>query len=210
MHCKYVLAAKTAATLVRYLNMTTNITPATTPDAETTTTTTTEITDTGAGSEELTAEKWLEGLDEKSKGFLDSHTSGLKSALEKEREMRKQYQDQFKDLLPKAEKGSELEKQLQAAIEKQAETDKRSEFYDQAHARGVTNLKLAWLAATSDESLQLRDGSVDFTKLQATHPELFKAKTASTSAGSGAGTEPTPNQTVSDSIRAALNRRRGG
>lgn len=175
----------------------------------TTTEPTTETTpDTQA---DITADKWLESLDEKSKAFYEENTAGLKSALENERTNAKGLTKQLKELQAKAEKGSELETKLAEVIKSQEATDRRAEFYEVAHSKGVTNLKLAWTAAANDESVQLRDGSVDFTKLQETYPELFAKKTAPTSAGSGAGTEPvqakSPNQAANDFIRQAAGRK---
>jgi hypothetical protein len=172
-------------------------------------TTTTEPTT--EPQDDLTPEKWLESLDEKSKAFYEENTKGMKSALESERAEKKQLTKTLKELQAQAEKGSDAEKKLAAVIESQEATDKRAEFYEVAHSKGVTNLKLAWTAASGDESVQLRDGSVDFTKLQETYPELFRSKTASTSAVSGAGTEQHPakstNQAANDWIRQAAGKR---
>lgn len=154
-----------------------------------------------------TLDAWLESLDEKSKGFIESHTAGLKSALDNERGNNKTLTKQLKELQDKAEKGSELETKIATILTEREATERRADFYEAASAKGITNLKLAWAAVSVDESLQMRDGSVDFTKLQEAHPELFRSKTASTSAGSGAGTQQqqvkSVNEQMNDLIRNA-------
>jgi hypothetical protein len=183
------------------ITMTTEQEPQTTQEPATTT------------EPELTTEKWLESLDEKSKGFLESHTAGLKSALDNERANGKTLAKQLKDAAASAEKGSELETKLAAILESQTASERKAEFYEMASAKGVTNLKLAWSAAKDDESFQLRDGSIDFTKLQESYPELFRSKTAPTSAGSGAGTQHQPakstNQAMNEIIRETARGLRG-
>ncbi len=136
------------------------------------------------GAGEPNFEKWLEGQDETVKGLYDSHTKNLKSALERERESRKAFEGQVKELLGKAEAGSELAGKL-ATLSTEFETaERKNAFYEEAIASGVSNLKLAWLAA-STEQLFDKKSKPDFAALREKYPEVF-APAAAGNAGNGA------------------------
>lgn len=156
------------------------------------------------GEGELTFEKFVESLDDVKKGLLDSHTKGLKTALESERESRKGFEKQVKDLAAKAEKGSELEKQLSELSAKVEGENKRAAFYEDAHTAGITNLKLAYLVATTEELFD-KKGSVDFAALKTRFPELFSKPIPNGNAGEGAG-GPTSIQDMNAAIRRMAGR----
>ena len=88
-----------------------------------------------------------------------------------------------------------------------AETERQNTFYDAAHAAGVRNLKLAWMAA-NDAKLVRDDGTADFSALKERFPELFDAGTPKPrgNAGDGSRTAPTTND-FNDLIRKAAGRR---
>jgi len=97
---------------------------------------------------------------------------------------------QIADLSKKAEKGSELEKNLAEINGKFANLEIQSKFYDKAHAVGVSDLKLAYLAA-KEAGLVNDKGDCDFVKLKAAHPALFAAAPKG-NAGDGTGTDGKP------------------
>jgi len=140
---------------------------------------------------DLTFESWFEKQDDKTKGLLDGHTKSLKSALESERASRKDLEKQVRDLALKAEKGSTAETQLTALADKIAEGDRKAEFFDAAHKAGVTNLKLAYTVAVTDDLFD-KKGIVDFGKLKTSYPELFGAK-KTPNGNAGDGTELNTN-----------------
>lgn len=164
----------------------------------------------GAGNQEgqgLVFDTWIGGQPEEVKTLLDGHEKGLKTALEGEREARKSLEKQLKELVGKAEKGSELEKQLNELISKQATAEAQATFYEDAHAAGITNLKLAWIVAGSDGFIDSR-GRVNFGDMKTKYPELFgQAKAAPKgNAGSGAGSETPGNKSMNDFIRKSAGR----
>ena len=122
--------------------------------------------------------------------MLDGHTKGLKSALDSERETRKGFEKQVRDLATKAEKGSEAEKQLTALAEQISTADRKASFYEEAHTAGVTNLKLAFVVASTDEMFD-KKGNVNFVDLKAKYPELFGSKKAP-KGNAGDGTDEAP------------------
>ena len=148
----------------------------------------------GGGSEnkddkQLVFDSWLGSQDKKVQEMLDGHIKGLKSALNDERTGRKELEKQLRELAGKAEKGSEAEKKLLEMADKQAEADRRTDFYDAAHAAGVSNLKLAYLAAVQDDLFDKR-GLVNFEEMKKGYPELFGEKPKPKgNAGSGTGDE---------------------
>ena len=151
---------------------------------------------------ELSFDTWIKDQDEKIKSMLEGHTKGLKTALESERGNRKDLEKQLRDLAGKAEKGSEAQGQLTKMADEMAKADQRADFYEAAHAAGVTNLKLAYTVALTDEMFDRR-GQVNFEMLKQGYPELFGAarKAAPGGAGNGTGGEQKPAGTMNDWIR---------
>ena len=163
------------------------------PDETTTEETTTETTTEETGGEKpQTFEAWLEGLTPEAKVLLDTHTAGLKSALDSERGTRKDLEKQVRDLAGKAEKGSEAQAELTKIAEGLAEAERRGDFMEAAHTAGVSNLKLAYTVAVQDEMFNSRTGQVDFEGMKTAYPELFGGKPGVPAANAGAGTGTPP------------------
>jgi len=159
-------------------------------------------------SETLEYESWIKEQPEPVKTLLDGHVRGLKSALDSERESRKDLDKQVRELAGKAEKGSDAEKKLTELANQISEADQRTDFYEDAHRSGVTNLKLAYLVA-KQENLFDRKGRVDFEGLKKEYPELFgsKAKAAEGNAGNGTNNGQPASRSMNDFIRAAAGRK---
>lgn len=155
----------------------------------------------------LSFDTWMAAQDANVRGLLDGHTKGLKNALDSERESRKGLEKQLKDLAGKAEKGSELEKQLNDLLTQQQTAQTRAEFYEAAHAAGVSNLKLAFLVA-SQEGLIDQKGRVNFDEMKKSFPELFGAsqKPAPANAGTGTNAPTAGAQNMNQFIRRAAGR----
>jgi hypothetical protein len=131
-----------------------------------------------------TFEAYLETVPEEIKTLYATHTSGLKSALDNERNSRKLAETSLRDLAKKAEKGSELEKTLTQQADELSKLQTQSTFYDKAHAAGVRNLKLAFMAAR-EMGLVSDKGDCDFAKLKTEMPELFIVNPPPGNAGNG-------------------------
>lgn len=138
-----------------------------------------------------TFEDYLATVNEPIKELYKKHTDGLSSALDKERANRRDLEKQIKDLLPKADKGSELEKELtekvkllEEADKRYAEVERRAKFAEEASQPNIkcTNAKAAYALATI-EGLFKPDGSPKWDELKKLAPELFKL--GGTDAGSG-------------------------
>lgn len=151
-----------------------------------------------------TFDSWFESQPEEIKGLIDSNVSGLKSALDSERNERKSLAKQLSELKGKAEKGSELEQQLttlSAQLESQAA---KAAFYESAPA-DVANMKLAWMAAQDGHTD--KRGNVDWNSLRSAYPELFrKTVTPPANAGNGRGQEGGNQPNMNAFIRAAAGR----
>lgn len=154
-------------------------------------------------------EQFVETLDEPVKELYSSHISGLKNALDGERENRRKLSEQVKSLTPAVEKGSELEKKLaetakllDEAERRSVEYNRRATFAEQAIRPGVNcaNVKAAYALAVS-ENLFTEDGSPKWKELQKLAPELFRFS-KQTNAGN-------PNEAVSNDINAAIRRAAG-
>jgi hypothetical protein len=140
-------------------------------------------------------ETWMKGQDKGVQELYSSHTSGLKSALSKERDGRSEAEKQLRELAKKAESGSEMQAKLTEQADQMAELTRKSAFYDKAHAAGVKNLNLAYLAA--------RDAQLISDKGEEQFPELFGGSQPPPpgNAGSGITNPPGGKQTMDDMIR---------
>lgn len=145
-------------------------------------------------------ETWFKGQPKPVQDAIQGHTSKLRSALDSERAERNNLARQLKDLLPKAEKGSDLEKQLQGFQANLETAERRADFYEAAGPAGVGNLKLAWITAQADDLITGHTdskGRVNFERLFADlrekYPELFRSQRPAVppgNAGAGAGAPP--------------------
>lgn len=143
------------------------------------------------------------------KALYEANVSGLKSALESERDSRKKLTEQVKSLLPQVEKGSELERKLaetakllSEAEQREAEISKRAKFAEEAIRPGVNcvNIKAAYAFAKA-ENLFSEQGEPDWKKLKELAPELFRNAPVTKAGASG--------KTAGDDINAALRRAAG-
>lgn len=155
----------------------------------------------------LTFDSWIAEQPDDVQDLLEGHTSGLRSALESERAARKDFERKIKELSGKAEKGSEFEKQLAEIAKANERISIQAEFYEQAHAAGVSNLKLAFIVAEQDQLINSR-GAVNFEAMRKSYPELFGGERRQAAGNAGAGTNQT-NKTagsMNDFIRKAAGR----
>ena len=123
--------------------------------------------------------------------LFTNEVAGLKSALSSERQQRKDNEAALRDAAAKVEKGSEAEKLLTEQADTLQGLELRAAFYDEAHTQGVTNLKLAWMAAQEADAFDKR-GNVNWEALKTQFPELFATKTMIPSGDAGKGTKTTP------------------
>jgi hypothetical protein len=157
-----------------------------------------------------TFDEWIKGQDATVSGLIGEHTRGLKSALDAERQQRREFERQLREATGKVAEGSEARKKLDELTAGLTARERQSEFYESAHAAGVTNLRLAWLAAQADESVLDRHGAVDMEKLKKAYPELFGVRPAGKApagnAGAGTGSEPPKSKGMNDFIRRSAGR----
>ena len=163
----------------------------------------------GAGGQQtITFDAWIGTQPDQIKGLVTEHEKGLKSALDSERTSRQDLEGQLREAAKKLAKEPELQKSLTEMADKLAETDRRADFYDAAHAAGVTNLKLAYVVAVQDELFD-KKGNVNFETLKTKYPELFagRAQPPKGNAGAGTGGDGRPAVGMNEAIRRASGRR---
>ena len=157
--------------------------------------------------ENVTFESLLEKLDPKGKELYEQHTAGLLNTVKATRDERDQLKNQIKDLLPKAEKGSELEKTLTEFTAKLEVAEKRATFIEEAVKPGIDcrNPKIAYMTAVSIDAFDKR-GNPQWDLIKKEAPELF-GKIVPKSY-SGEGTDDPPNTLdINAQIRRASGRR---
>jgi hypothetical protein len=157
-------------------------------------------------------EAFLDAQPDEVKAMIDGHTKGLKSALETERTARKGFEKELRDAAKKLEKGSDERQNLEGLADRLNTEQRRADFFDLAHNAGVTNLRLAWIAANEAELIPASVSGTDFDKIKAKFPELFakvaqeKPKTPKGNAGDGTQTEQRPAGGMNAFIRTAAGR----
>lgn len=145
-----------------------------------------------AQDEELTFETWFDQQDESTKTLLESHTRGLKSALESERSDRKTLAKQVKELSDKAGEGSALKEQLDKLNSEMENREMRAVFYEEAHKQKVVDLKAAFVIA-KDSGLIDDRGRIDWDTFKTQHGYLIERQpTPRANAGNGT-TAPQPS-----------------
>lgn len=152
-------------------------------------------------------EQWIAAQQDDVQGLFESHVSGLKAALNSERENRKSLQKAVKDLQATAGTAEDLQARLTQLESQLAEQGNYARFVEAAAAANVKNLRLAWLAVKEYNLLDSR-GDVDLEELKGRVPELFARPASIISAGAGAGAPPATTPNMNDLIRSAAGRSR--
>ena len=155
-----------------------------------------------------TFDLWFATQPDEIKAVINDHEKGLKSALDSERTSRGELEGQLREAAKKLAKEPELQKSITEMADKLAETDRRADFYDAAHAAGVTNLRLAYVVAVQDDLFD-KKGNVNFEALKLKYPELFtgKAPPPKGNAGAGTGSDGRATAGMNEIIRRAAGRR---
>ncbi len=152
-----------------------------------------------------TWETWLAAQPDDVKALYEQHTSGLRSALQSERDGRADLAKQLKALSKSAKEGSNEKQALEEITGRLEAAESQTAFYEDAIAQGVGNLRLAWIAAQSGEYLQR--GKVNWAALKADYPELFKSPSSPPgNAGTGTGALPPAGKSMNEFIRRAAGR----
>lgn len=170
--------------------------------AATTDTVTTEATDT------FDFDTWLGEQPEHVRKGYEGKTQGLHSALESERQQRKDFARQLRDLEKTATEGSDAKKALGEMSARAELAEQRAAFFEEAGKPeiGCSNPKAAFLVASAD-NLFKRSGEPDWAAIKAAAPELFAGrKPAPGHAGNGSGAPPPQRVDMNTMIRAAAGR----
>lgn len=142
------------------------------------------------------------------KDLYTAHVSGLTSALKSERSRGSDLEKQLREAAKKADRGSDLERELTQRADELAQTRLQTTFYEKAHASGIRNLSLAFIAARQSGLIDDR-GECDFGQLKNQFPELFIApvpQATTANAGSGTGRAQADLLSMNDRIRRAAGR----
>ncbi len=156
----------------------------------------------GAGAQSYDA--WLASQPAEIKSLVDGHIGGLKTALGAERERNKELEKNLREAASKADKGSDNERRLTEMANQVAEASRKTAFYEGAVTAGVANVKLAFMAAVSDDLFK-KDGSVDFETLKKNYPELFRAAGSNNAGTGGRSDQETGRKSMDAFIRSRVN-----
>lgn len=168
----------------------------------------------GASDKGVTPEsfdKFLEGQPDPIKLLYQQHSAGLLNTVKATRQERDDLAKQIKELLPKAEKGSELEKALLELQQKNETSERRATFIEESVKPeiGCRNPKAAYALAMADNLFDRR-GAPDWNAIKNAAPELFgkPANGANANAGAGSGSGQVAANDMNDFILRASGRRR--
>jgi len=156
-----------------------------------------------------TWDAFMEAQPEPVRELFTNHVSGLKSALVDERDQRKDFERQLRDVAKQLEDGSDAKAQLERLTNEYEEAERRIAFYESAPAE-LVNHKLGWLAATEMDAFDRR-GNVNWDAVKDAYPELFRQPKQAPppgDAGSGAGGSGPRTFDMNDAVRAAAGRNR--
>lgn len=159
----------------------------------------------GTGETPVTFEGWLAAQDETARGLIDGHVAGLKNALQSERGQRSELQKALKEATKELEQGTTARTKLEEVAGKMEAYEQQIAAYDTLQAAGVTNLKLAWIAAREAGAVDGR-GNVNVETLKASFPELFKTKPAAPGNAGVGGSSQTGQRSMNTFIRKAAGR----
>lgn len=151
-------------------------------------------------------DEWVAKQPDTVKQLVDGHTTGLRTALNSERDQRKDLAKQLRDATAAAEKGSVTAKTLEEISGRLDAAEKRAVFFETAATPGVgcTNPRAAFLVAQA-EGLFKKNGEPDWQALQSVAPELFR-KAGQANAGAGTNTPPPAKASMNEFIRRAAGR----
>ena len=152
-----------------------------------------------------TWEAILETLPDETQAIYESHTQGLRSALDSERQAHRDLARQLREATEQLEAGSEARNQLEALQGELEELQRQADFATEANTQGVANVRLAYLAAQEFETFDRR-GNVQWDALREAAPELFRQQTTPRG-NAGAGTQAPGNQ--APDIDSMIRRRAG-
>lgn len=154
----------------------------TTTDAATTDTTDSFDFDTWLGEQPEHVRKGYEGK-----------TSGLHSALEKERTTAKDLSKELKKLSGLAEQGSEAKKALDEMSGRLEQAERERDFIREASKpeNGCVNPDTAFLVASAKDLFK-RSGEPDWAAIKQAAPELFTASRRAPPGNAGSGKESPP------------------
>lgn len=145
-------------------------------------------TQQAAGATPPSFDEWLAGADEPVKALINTRFTALENTVKATREERDAITKQLKEILPKAEKGSETEKALNDALGKLEAATKRANFLAEAVKPEIQckNPAAAYAIALA-EDLFTKSGSTDWQRLKASAPELFGIVIPPSDGGNGTG-----------------------
>jgi len=159
-----------------------------------------------------TWETWLAGQEDAVRSAVtplyEAHTQGLRSALETERQQRKDLAKKLAEATQQMEAGSQARTQLEQVSAQLTEAQRRAEFYDDA-ARpevGCANPRLAYLAAVESQAFDSL-GNPDWKVLKERFPELFRVVPQRAPAiNAGAGNQAPKPFDMNTALRQAAGR----
>jgi len=168
---------------------------------------TTQQQQTQQTGEQQAKKSWddvLKEMPEDAKALYNEHTAGLQNTVKATRDERDDLAKQIKDLLPKAENGSELEKSLTEALGKMESSNKRADFVEQAIKPeiGCRNIKAAYAVALQYDLFK-KNGDPDWDLIKKESPESFGVIIPDGDGGNGTETKIKTN----DDFNAELRRR---
>lgn len=160
-----------------------------------------------ASETHATFETFLEAQPEEVKALYQKHSESLLHSVKATRDERDAFKKQVKELMSKAEKGSEFEKSLIDMTAKLETAERRNNFLEDAIRPELQcrNARACWVLAEA-EGLFDKKGNPDWTAIKTAAPELFGTPTANANAGNATQQKPNPHRDMNTYIRKAAGR----
>jgi len=175
-------------------------------------------TPTGANTSpvEQTWDSWLAQRPEAERTLINDlyakKNAGHASALESERQARREMEKQIRDLAKAAEAGSDSQNKLTGLADQLAVAERRADFYEAAAKPdvGIVDVKAAWLIANAESDAYFdKRGNLNVELLKKEHPSLFAQPRPTPKGNAGSGTQNADGgaaTSMNDIIRRAAGR----
>jgi hypothetical protein len=163
-----------------------------------------------------TWEEWLAERPEAERGTIqklyETHTTGLRTALDNERDERKRLAKEMQAAADKLKDGDASKEQLTKMADDLNKANAKADFFQEA-ARpeiGLADAEAAWIIVQAKgDAFKDRKGNIDFELLKASHPGLFRQegtpKPPKGNAGDGVinNQQPSTKSELNSAIRRA-------
>lgn len=122
-----------------------------------------------------TYEEFIASLPDDHRTLIEANTTNLRNALKSERDAKSKLEKDLRSLSSQLEGNKDAQATVNKLADDVAAERQRADFYAEAHAEGVEDLELAYLAAQRKGLIDGK-GRVNWPELRKNHASLFRTE----------------------------------